>query len=138
LGGGVQTMADKRLTRVARRLRREPTEAEKRLWSRLRGKQLDVQFTRQFPIGPFVADFACRSMKLVVEVDGGQHADSIKDAERTRIIEAYGYSVIRFWNNDVLANTDGVVTMIVEQLNIARGRQSPPPQGGGLGGGVRT
>ena len=121
MGGGVQTMTDKRLTRVARRLRREPTEAEKRLWSRLRGKQLGVQFTRQFPIGPFVADFACRSMKLVVEVDGGQHADSSDDAERTRLIEAHGYSVIRFWNNDVLANTDGVVAMIVEQLAIARG-----------------
>ncbi len=115
-------MVRKRLTPNAQRLRREPTEAEKRLWSRLRGRQLGVQFMRQFPIAGYIADFACRRARLVVEVDGGQHADSLADEERTRIIEAFGYTVIRFWNNDVLGNTDGVVTLIAEQLAIASNR----------------
>jgi len=122
LGGGVQPMTGKRFTRTAQKLRREPTDAEIRLWSRLRGKQLGVQFTRQFPIGGGIADFACRRAKLVIEVDGGQHADNEADAERTRIIEAHGYTVIRFWNNDVLGNTDGVLLRIAEMLAIARNR----------------
>ena len=115
-------MADKRLTPVARKLRREPTDAERRLWSHLRGKQLGVQFTRQFPIGNHVADFACRSAKLVIEVDGSQHADNARDEARTRLIEAHGYHVIRFWNNDVLENTDGVLTVILQELDLARSR----------------
>ena len=115
-------MVRKRLTTLAQKLRREPTEAERRLWSRLRGRQQGVQFMRQFQIGNAIADFACRRARLVVEVDGGQHADSLADEERTRIIEAHGYTVIRFWNNDELGNTDGVVTMIAEQLAIARNR----------------
>lgn len=92
------------------------------MWSRLRGKQLGVQFTRQCPIGPHVADFACRRARLVVEVDGGQHADSATDEARTRVIEAHGYTVMRFWNNDVLSNTDGVMIRIMEALDIARNR----------------
>ncbi len=112
-------MVEKRLTPIAQKLRREPTGAEKRLWSCLRGKQLGVQSTRQLPIGGFVVDFACRPARLAIEVDGGQHADSAADMLRTRAIEAYGYRVIRFWNKDVLTNTDGVVTMILEQLAIA-------------------
>jgi BirA family biotin operon repressor/biotin-[acetyl-CoA-carboxylase] ligase len=116
-------MVEKRLTPIAQKLRRGATDAEKRLWSCLRGKQLGVQFTRQLPIGGFVVDFACRSAKLAIEVDGGQHAQNATDVERTRVIEAYGYQVIRFWNNKVLANTDGVVTTILEHLAIA-GNQS--------------
>ena len=119
-------MARKRLTPVAQRLRREPTDAEKRLWSRLRGRQLGVQFTRQFPIGNSVADFACRSLKLAIELDGGQHAESLTDEPRTRSIEAHGYRVIRFWNNDVLLNTDGVVQAIAQEIALAR-NQLPPP-----------
>ena len=113
-------MARKRLTRVAQRLRREPTEAEKRLWSRLRGKQIAAKFTRQFQIGNAIADLACRSARVVIEVDGGQHADSVEDEARTREIEAFGYKVIRFWNSDVLSNTDGVVEAIMLELRIAR------------------
>lgn len=112
-------MAAKRLTPLAQKLRRDPTDAEKRLWSRLRAKQLGVQFTRQFPIGSAAADFACRRAKLVVEVDGGQHADSSTDEARTRMIEGYGYQVIRFWNNDVLSNMDGVVLRISQALALA-------------------
>ena len=112
----------KRLTPVAQQLRREPTDAAQCLWSRLRAKQLGVQFTREFPIGNAIADFACRRVKLVIEVDGGQHSDSSTDDARTRMIESYGYEVIRFWNNEVLQNTDGVVLRITEALALATTR----------------
>ena len=115
-------MARKRLTPIAQKLRREPTEAAIRLWSRLKHKQLGVQFTREFQIGNAIADFACRRAKLVVEVDGGQHDDSPTDEARTRMIESYGYRVIRFWNNDVLQNTDGVVLGITQALALATNR----------------
>ena len=115
-------MVRKRLTPVAQKLRREPTDAAVRLWSRLRAKQLGVQFTREFQIGSAIADFACRRAKLVIEIDGGQHADSPADEARTRMIEGYGYRVIRFWNNDVLSNTDGVVVRITEALALATNR----------------
>jgi len=117
-------MAGKRLTPVAQKLRREPTDAAKRLWSRLRAKQLGVQFTREFQIGNAVADFACRRAKLVVEVDGGQHSDSSSDEARTRMIECLGYRVIRFWNHDVLENTDGVVLRITEELALNTSRDT--------------
>lgn len=113
-------MARKRLTPVARRLRAEMTDVERLLWSRLRGAQLGHSFTKQFPIGKAVADFACRSAKLVVELDGGQHAGSPEeDAERTRMIEAHGYSVIRYWNSDVMENINGVLEDILRHLSIA-------------------
>ena len=115
-------MARKRLTPVAQKLRREPTDAALLLWSRLRAKQLGVQFTREFQIGNAIADFACRRARLVIEVDGGQHADSPTDDARTRMIESYGYRVIRFWNNDVLQNTDGVVQRITEELALNTNR----------------
>ena len=116
-------MANKRLTTLAQKLRREPTEAQIRLWSHLRGKQLGVQFTREFQIGGYIADFACRRARLIIELDGGQHADSEADIERTHIIEAHGYTVIRFWNNEVLSNTDGVLLSIAEALAAARNRR---------------
>ena len=113
------TMARKRLTRVAQKLRREPTEAEIRLWSRLRNGQLGVQFTRQVQIGQAIVDLACRRARLAVELDGGQHADNPADDARTKMIEAHGYVVLRFWNNEVLNNTDGVMQTIAETLAIA-------------------
>ena len=114
-------MARKKLTAIARKLRREPTDAETRLWQHLRGKQLGGhKFTKQFPIDSFVVDFAERTARIAIELDGGQHADSTTDAERTAIIEAYGYQVIRYWNNDVLTNTEGVLEDILRHLNIAR------------------
>ncbi|MBN8483501.1 MAG: endonuclease domain-containing protein [Sphingomonadales bacterium] len=116
-------MAGKRLTGVARKLRRDMTDAERRLWLHLRASQLDgIKFTRQFPIGDFIVDFACRSARLAIELDGGQHAENPADEARTAIIEAYGWRVIRFWNNDVLQNTDGALTAILEELKIARNR----------------
>jgi len=100
---------------LARKLRLTSTDAEIRLWSRLRRKQLEgFRFRRQHPLGPYVVDFFCAEAKLVVEVDGGQHADD--GDTRTRWLAARGYRVIRFWNNDVLANTEGVLQMILEAL----------------------
>ena len=115
-------MVGKRLTPVAQKLRREPTDAAIRLWSRLRAKQLGVQFTREFQIGGAIVDFACRRLKLVIEVDGGQHSESPTDEARTRMIESQGYQVIRFWNNEVLQNTDGVVQRITEELALNTNR----------------
>jgi very-short-patch-repair endonuclease len=117
-------VTEKRLTRTAQRLRRDMTDAERLLWSQLRGAQLDGQkFTRQFPIGSAVADFACRTAKLVVELDGGQHALATQaDAARTAMIEAHGYHLIRFWNNDVTENLGGVLETILAELQNARNR----------------
>ena len=113
-------MTQKRLTGVARKLRRDMTDAERRLWLHLRARPLDAKFTRQFPIGSHIVDFACRSLRLAVECDGGQHSESATDDARTATIEAHGYRVIRFWNHDILHNTDGVLTRICEEIEIAR------------------
>ncbi len=111
-----------RPTERARGLRNNPTAAEELLWSRLRKSQLGgLKFSRQMPIAGHFADFACRSVKLVVELDGSQHGDmSDGDAERTRRIEALGYKVIRFWNNDLTTNMAGVLEAI---LAAARGHE---------------
>jgi ATP-dependent helicase HrpA/adenine-specific DNA-methyltransferase len=99
----------------ARALRQNPTDAESRLWRHLRGKQMEgIRFRRQQPIGPYIVDFFCAEARLIVEVDGGQHAED--SDTRTRWLEARGYRVIRFWNNDVLSNTEGVLTMILRAL----------------------
>ena len=115
----------------ARGLRRRPTDAERRLWARLRDRRLQgAKFARQVPIGAYVVDFCCREMKVIVELDGGQHAVQARsDTERTDFLEALGYRVLRFWNNDALANTDGVLQRIAEAL-IARPSPRPSPQRG--------
>ncbi|HTU12607.1 MAG TPA: endonuclease domain-containing protein [Allosphingosinicella sp.] len=115
-------MGRKQLTPIARRLRRDQTEAEERLWHHLRGRRCEGEkFVRQFQIDHYVADLACRTARLAIELDGGQH-DPARDAARTAIIEKYGYRVIRFWNDDVLGNTDGVLEVIRQELLIARNR----------------
>jgi very-short-patch-repair endonuclease len=103
---------------TARTLRHNPTRAENALWQRLRQSQESGhKFTRQFPIGPYFADFCCRERMLVVEVDGGQHDEgAAADATRTGVIEARGFRVIRFWNTDVLHNMDGVLMQIAAAL----------------------
>lgn len=102
----------------ARRLRSDQTDAEKKLWWRLRNRQIaDGKFVRQEPIGSYVCDFVCRERRLVVEVDGGQHADSEADKLRDRRLETHGYRVMRFWNNDVLKNMDGVLQTIQSALS---------------------
>lgn len=100
----------------ARRLRRDATEAEKLLWARLRGAPLPVRVRRQHPVEGYIADFAFVPIRLIVELDGGQHAASPRDAARTARLEAAGWRVIRFWNHEVLANTDGVLDVIVRAL----------------------
>src|SRR5689334_9555396 len=99
---------------LARRLRKASTDAERRLWSHLRRRQLDgFRFRRQQPIGVYVVDFFCPEARLIVESDGGQHAHSVDAHERrTRWLRSPGYAVVRSWNNDVLQNTEGVLGVI--------------------------
>ena len=103
----------------SRRLRNEMTEAEKKLWYYLRQWQLKgFKFRRQHPIGPYIADFACIRCKLVIELDGGQHAlQQQHDKKRDAFIQKKGYRVVRFWNTDVLQSIDGVVEVITRLLN---------------------
>lgn len=102
----------------ARELRKNATDAEKRMWGALREKIPGAKFRRQVPIGPYYADFLSFSAKLVIEIDGGQHGEAQDyDARRTAFIEAQGYRVIRFWNNDVLENIEGVIAVILESLS---------------------
>ena len=101
----------------ARALRRSLTRAEFVLWSRLRNRQLGgYKFVRQEPIGRYYADFACRERHLVVELDGGQHADSATDRQRDSDLIGLGYRVIRIWNNDVVDNIDGVLQARLSEL----------------------
>jgi len=101
----------------ARELRQNSTDAERRLWAALRHRRLrGYKFRRQHPIGKFIVDFACTKHQLVIEADGGQHDENAADDERTAYLERKGWRVIRFWNNDVLANTEGVVSTILEAL----------------------
>jgi very-short-patch-repair endonuclease len=100
----------------ARQLRRNQTEAEKALWMALRHRQLNqLKFRRQVPIGRYIVDFICFENRLVIELDGGQHADAEKyDEERTKWLKSQGFVVVRFWNNDVMSNMEGVLMRIVE------------------------
>ncbi len=109
-------------TERARSLRSAQTEAEARLWRALRNRRLDgFKFRRQFPIDRFIADFACIDAKLVVEVDGGLHAEQLDyDAQRTAVLESCGFHVLRFWNGEVFDNLDGVVETIRRHLHPGR------------------
>jgi very-short-patch-repair endonuclease len=102
----------------ARALRNGATDAERKLWQRLRGRQLfDFKFRRQYPIAGYIADFACVEAGLVIELDGGQHIDQANyDAERTRKLAVNGYKVLRFWNDDVLLRTELVLEQICREL----------------------
>jgi very-short-patch-repair endonuclease len=101
----------------SRQLRRASTDAERRMWSALRDRRLArYKFRRQHPIGHYVVDFTCTKRALVIEIDGGQHADRTTDTRRTAQLESQGWKVMRFWNNEVLANTGGVIDTILRAL----------------------
>ena|ERR1041385_4319566 len=103
---------------IERKLRDSQTDAERKLWFALRDRRLGgFKFVRQEAVGPFVVDFVCREQRLIVEVDGGQHAESSRDAARDAYLARENYRVIRFWNNDVLINRDGVLLTILDSLN---------------------
>lgn len=105
-------------------LRSQLTEAERRLWYRLRAHRLGgFKFKRQVPIGSYIVDFACLNYRLVVEVDGGQHANSPKDRVRDEYLRTIGFHVLRFWNSDVLRDTDIVLAEIEKAL---RGLKTVP------------
>jgi very-short-patch-repair endonuclease len=103
-----------------RRLRKDPTDAERRLWSLLRSRQIaGLKFFRQYSIGSYIMDFYCPERRVAVEVDGGQHADvpgQEHDARRDRYLQELDIRVIRFWNNDVLQNIEGVEQRLREEL----------------------
>jgi adenine-specific DNA-methyltransferase len=107
---------------TARRLRREQTEWEHNLWTRLRRRQLKgFKFRRQHPIGPFFADFFCPEAKLVIEIDGSQHADELAlDKNRTEFLRDAGYRVLRFWNHEIRAEIDTVMQRIADALEQSR------------------
>ncbi|MFC3652089.1 endonuclease domain-containing protein [Dyella humi] len=103
----------------ARHLRTFATDAERLLWHHLRGRQLgEYKFRRQYPVAGYIVDFVCVSARLAIELDGGQHLDAtIYDAKRTQLIEAHGYQVLRFWNDDVLLRTTDVLEKIWRLLH---------------------
>jgi very-short-patch-repair endonuclease len=129
------------MTARPRQLRRNATDAENRLWYVLRNRSLGGwKFVRQFPVGPYIADFACREAALIVEIDGSQHADNANDFIRMKYLNAEGYGVLRFWNGDVLQNRDAVTWAIQSTIEGSPSPDHPfapathSPMGRGIGG----
>jgi very-short-patch-repair endonuclease len=125
-------------TNLARRLRKNATEVENRLWQALRELRTGHRFRRQHPIGPYVVDFACPARKLAIEADGGQHTfQAEEDAARATELARRGYRVIRFWNTEVIDNLPGVLAKITEELNslsaLKGGEGGDPSLGDGEG-----
>ncbi|MFK2903700.1 endonuclease domain-containing protein [Dyella ginsengisoli] len=122
----------------AKVLRKNMTDAERLLWRHLRAHRLcDQKFRRQQPIGPYVVDFVHFGARLVVEADGGQHNGSSNDAERDAWLQGQGFTVLRFWNHDILQNIEAVLEVVLNE--IAKGAPSPPaPLPQGERGGDRT
>ncbi len=101
----------------ARRLRRDQTDAERRLWRRLRARQLcGAKFRRQHPIGPYIADFCCLERRLVIELDGGQHALNVAQ-RRSEFLAGNGYRILRFWDNEVMEDIEAVIQHVANVLN---------------------
>ena len=116
----------------ARKLRQNMTDAERFAWQRLRYRQIGGhKFRRQAPIGPFIADFVCLECRLIVELDGGQHAEQVEsDGNRSKWLRDQGFRVLRFWNHDVLQDWDAVEQVIWENVQSLTPHPHPPPQGG--------
>ena len=122
---------DRKSTRIARRLRVNQTDAETVLWNRLRNRQIEgYKFVRQQPINGHICNFVCRERSLVVEVDGGQHNESTDDVVRDRWLADEGYRVLRFWNNDVLGNIEGVLSQIQSEIRGESPSPRPSPREG--------
>lgn len=104
----------------ANSLRKNQTDAETKLWCRLRNRGLSgYKFRRQVPVGRYIADFVCMEMRLIVELDGGQHAEQVTyDQEREAYLRSEGYVVVRYWNNEVLGNLDGVLETLTLTLSL--------------------
>ena len=109
-----------RLRKHARALRRIATDAERKLWFLLRDRRLDgIKFRRQVPFKNHILDFVCFERKVVLEVDGGQHNDSVTDRTRDQLLRAEGFQVARYWNNDVLRDPEGVLTDLLDRLALS-------------------
>ena len=115
---------------TAKALRKESTDTEKLLWKYLRAKRMKgYKFRRQEPIGRYIVDFVCQEKRLIIEVDGSQHSvERDRDKRRDNWLEGQGYKVLRFWNNEVLINTEGILEVIRD--NLIPSPQSPPLKGG--------
>jgi very-short-patch-repair endonuclease len=115
----------------ARQLRQNPTDAERLLWRKLRLWQVEgFKFRRQQPLGRYIVDFVCLEKRLIIEIDGGQHAENANyDTERDAWLRDQGFVVLRFWNNDVLKNMDGVMEQVIKSLKSTP-FLNPSPQGG--------
>ena len=112
------------LLKRAKSMRSAPTEAEHRLWQILRAKRFaDYKFRRQVPIDFYIADFVCLSERLIIELDGGQHAENSADRNRDAYLRAQGFRIIRIWNNDLFTNEEGVGELVISALQTA-----PSPQ----------
>jgi very-short-patch-repair endonuclease len=107
------------ITKIAKNLRKKSTDAERKLWAHLRAKRLEgYKFRRQEPIGNYVVDFVCFENRVVIEIDGSQHAtEKEKDSKRSKWLESRGFKVLRFWNNEVLRNIEGVLQVIGENCS---------------------
>jgi len=101
----------------AGKLRKNPTPAERKLWSKIRNDQLEVTFRRQHAVGNYIPDFVCIEKKLIIELDGSQHLEQEEyDEERTKYLESEGYRVIRFWNNAIMKDIEGVILAIMQAM----------------------
>ena len=137
-GGRINRPLTTNLTKYARKLRRNSTRAEALLWRRLKAGQLDgIKIRRQQPIGNFIVDFVSFEKRIVIELDGGQHAiTKSRDNDRDRWLVDKGFITMRFWNNDVFENLDGVLA-VIRQKCIARTSPSPDPSRQGRGSSVK-
>ena len=120
----------------ARELRHDQTDAERRLWQKLRAKQLGgYKFRRQYPVAGYVLDFYCHELRLAIELDGSQHMAAVaKDAERTAALAGQGIKVLRFWNNQVLVETEAVLVVIWQVIGAVQDSPHPSPLPVGEGG----
>ena len=120
-GTKISAFKKRQTTQFARNLRRHETDAERNLWSRLRNGQVaGMKFRRHQPVGNYIVDFICFEKSLIIEVDGSQHADPLietRDQDRKISLETGGYRILRFWDNEVLTNIEGVLSKILSALN---------------------